>query len=437
VADVVTITDQDLTVSVEESPSVDVVMVQTGPPGPRGLPDPTAIAVAEYQLSTGPAWGLKLSAHPGDPSLFDIGPGVAYFLDHYTDPTSTVRDTLDVPVGIAGITPLWGTGGRHPVYISLDKLRNVRQSASPPTLEDLTRYAYVGVVAVIPDTFTVAAVFNLHTYAGDLGARLNQFASCMGAFNVAGNVYGPSSLTTPTTRISRTAGRVFRLGSNSNTDARVSDINTTNLVDPEQFRSVRHVGAEWYYPPTLEQNIDAEYYDNLSDLTPVPAGQFQIKAIFYSISATFIQYGQTTYATMADAELHLQDKFAVNPILGDDFVLRCLLIVQQGYTSLSNTAQAKFVDMGKFGLSISSGGGSSSGEVNTASNINEVGTGVFYQKVGMDLQFVGVAAKADSLATVDWDDANKCLRIGVNIYTGTGDAPSGLPDGSLYFKREP
>ena len=391
---------------------------------------------SELLLSTSPEWGLRLQAHPGNSSMFDIGQGVANFCNKYTDPGSATRTRMEFLSGISGIVPQWGDGGRHPVYVSLSSSGDVVQSTSPPTLYDYTRYAYLGIVVVIPDTQAIAAIYPYASYGVDLLARFEQLCICLKAFNVSGNVYGPSASEVQTLKLSRTAGKMFRLGGNSAVDIHVPDVTVTNVVDPESFLRVSHQGGVWHYESSVTGNVDPERYDNLSDLVSMTAGYFQIKAVFFSPTTVFIQYGQAQYSTMAEAFAHLNDSFAIHPIISGDFVLRCLLIVQQGCTDLNDASKASFRDSGRPGVAGSGGGGTGGGEANTASNINERGTGIFIGKVGVDLQFSGVDS-SDPLLTVGFDTPTKTILLGTNIYTGTGDPPAGLPNGSLYFKITP
>ena len=395
-----------------------------------------AQASADFEYSTAPSWGLKLRAHPGNSALFDITEGAAEVIDHhYTVPGTVSRTSLPFPSGIMGITPMWGSGGRHPVYVSIDRTGAVVQSTTAPTLSDYSRYAYLGIVVVIPDTHTVSTIFNLQSYGGDVGLRLSQYLQSIGSFNIDGNVYAPAVATT--TKIRRSAGKIFRPGCNSDVDPRVIDVSTTNATDPyESFHDVGHQGGNWSYPPSTSSDIDGNQYDNLTDLAPMSSGYFQIKAIFtFGTNSTFIQYGQTQFATMAEAEAHVEDDFAIFPTLVGDFVLRCLLIVKQGYTDLHDLTQAKFIEVktGKTGSGGGGGGGGSGGEINTASNLNDRGVGVFIQKSGVDLQFAGVDSD-DRLLNVAFDSPTKTILLSTNIFTGTGDPPGNLPNGSIYFK---
>jgi hypothetical protein len=431
-------------VAVRAPQPVQSVVVSTGLRGITGEgEDSTARSAAaaaqlsaDFGYSTAPSWGLKLRVHPGDASLFDVTAGAYESIDHhYTAPGSVVRTSVAKPDGILSITPLWGSGGRHPVYVSLDRDGSVIQSTQAPSLSDYSRYAYLGIVVVVPDTHTVALVFNLQNYGGDVGLRLQQFLQSVGVFNIDGNVYSQANAST--TKIRRSAGHIFRPGCNSDIDPRIIDVSTTNATDPyESFHPVSHQGGLWYYPPANSSDIDGNNYDSGTDLLPMPSGYFQIQSIFtFGTASTFIQYGQVLYTTMAEAEAHVGDDFLIFPTLIHDFVLRCLLIVKQGYTDLNDPTQAKFFEVktGKFGTGGGGSGGGSGGEVNTASNINSRGRGVFVQKSGVDLQFTGIDS-ADALLNVGFDSPTQTILLSTNISAGTGDPPSNVPNGSIYFK---
>src|ERR1035437_5437505 len=265
-------------VAVRAPQPVQSVVVSTGLRGITGEgEDSTARSAAaaaqlsaDFGYSTAPSWGLKLRVHPGDASLFDVTAGA---------------------------------------YVSLDRDGSVIQSTQAPSLSDYSRYAYLGIVVVVPDTHTVALVFNLQNYGGDVGLRLQQFLQSVGVFNIDGNVYSQANAST--TKIRRSAGHIFRPGCNSDIDPRIIDVSTTNATDPyESFHPVSHQGGLWYYPPANSSDIDGNNYDSGTDLLPMPSGYFQIQSIFtFGTASTFIQYGQVLYTTRAEAEAHVGDDF--------------------------------------------------------------------------------------------------------------------------------
>lgn len=350
--------------------------------------------------STGVVWGLTLRINV-NPGLFDVVPGGAVVVDCWTTPGTTVKTPLSFPAGIVGITPMFGVGGRHPVYISLDGAGNVLQSTSAPSSSDYTRNVFLGVIAVDPGTHTVAAVYQLQSTSYAATARFAQLVTAMGSFNMSGNVYGPSAAPPPNLNLSRTAGQVYRLGANYGVDPRSPDAPFTNSADPEHFFPISHLAGNWYYPPAPVTAVDPNFYDDLTNLAAMTAGWFQIKAIFYSPSIVFIQYGQAQYPTLADARLHVDDPFLIDPILTGDFVFRGFLIIQQGCADWTDSSKYLFITAGKWGLAGGGGSGGTGGEVNTASNIGVGGVGFYAQKLGVDLEFKNLRSVTSKLTVTD------------------------------------
>jgi hypothetical protein len=373
-----------------------------------------AQATADYQMTTAPEWGLLLSQN-SDPLKFDIGIGVANFIDRYTTPGTTTKTRLTRPAGILGITPAWGSGGRHPLYISLDVTGNVLQSTSAPSLADYTRYSYLGIVVVTPGSPNVInAIYPYASYGGDIVARFIQLCKCLGSFNVSGNVLSPS-VGTPTLRMQRSAGQIFRIGSNMANDLRVPDAPLTDHEPEVSFLRAYHSSGSWTYVPATD--LDPEYYDNLTGLTAMTSGYFQCKPVFYSPTTTVIQYGQAQYPTLVQAQAHVNDAIAEHPILvGGDFVFRGWWIVQQGCTDINNAAQAAFVE--RSGVA-GAAGASSGGEANTTTNEGLVGVGLALAKSGINLPFKNL--ESGSGITVEDDAPNKAVRIRYSGSTGFSD----------------
>jgi hypothetical protein len=436
-----------------------------GPPGPES---------DNYEHSTGVVWGLGLAVNGADPKKLDILPGAAVFIDNFTTPGTTVRSELSLPDGIVGITPDWGTGGRHPVYVTLDKTGTVYQSIAAPSLADLADYTYIGVFSCTPSTTTIEAVYQYQFGAVNSITRFEQFSVCLGSFNIYGNVYGPA-VATPTLGLRRSAGQIFRVGSNMGTLPKVPDIVNTPATatgQSEVFMSTRHVSGAWAYVPATA--VDPENYDNLTDLVPMTPNYWQIKTLFYSPSIVFFQYGQKQYITQSEAENDIFGTIEIYSILPRDFVFRGWLITQQGCTDLNDTAKAKFIPAGKFGLDSPGGstrtvavgsdkeisfndGGVQSGDPDLRWDKNEktlaIGNpdtlpnnplalggaidGWFQANINNTTE--GTEASSDWVATADnGTDSTNYIDVGVNssIYA-SGDYPAYAPNDAYLSAESP
>jgi hypothetical protein len=337
------------------------VLVDEGA-GTWGLLGPTSPIpdfADSFVESSGIIWGLTLRINPGNPGVFDLLPGAAVFVDNFTTPGSTVKTTLTFPSGISSITPVFGVGGRHPVYIAMGSTGNVIQSPSEFGFDDYVRHVVIGVIAVNPTTSTVVAVYQTTSVSYAATARLAQLCIAIGSFNVSGDVYAPSALSSPTMKLQRSAGQIFRLGTNYGADNLSPDLPLTPPADPEKFFPMYHVAGNWFYPPAPVTDVDPNYYDNLTNLVAMTPGQFQIKTIFYSVGIVYQQYGQAEYPTLAAAQAAINQSFLISPVITSSFVFRAFLIVQQGCTDLNDPTAALFIPAGKWGLAVGSGIGPS------------------------------------------------------------------------------
>jgi hypothetical protein len=122
---------------------------------------------------------------------------------------------------------------------------------------------------------------------------------------------------------------------------------------------------------------------------------------------------------MAEARSALRDPVMINPYNSYD-TFRCWLIVKQGTTDLTDTSKAIFISAGKLGM-VDAGSGSiggSGGEVNTASNIGTSGTGLYKQKIGVDLQFKNIQANSSKISITE-DLPNYLVNIDVGTLTNS------------------
>jgi hypothetical protein len=359
-------------------------------------------------MSTGLVDGGVLSIDV-DATKFDIAPGTAKMVDNHSVPGVTTVTPMVWTSPIVVVADM-GTGGRHPVYISMDSAYNVYQSVTPYDVSTYPDRVYLGIIAVNPATGFVVAVYEYPGTAYEPSIRMRQFFDALGAFNVSGNVYSAHG---GDLKISKSEGKMFRPGQNYGVDRKVPDIGTNAYTATDTFFQPYHNAGVWYYYPVPSTNIDPENYDNLTNLTPVPTGKWTIRPIFFSASVRFIQYGQVVYDSKQEAINHIGTAFQIDPILySADFVVRCYLIVQQGCTDLSDPNTAEFVEAGKFGQGSVSG---QVGEVNTASNIGIGGVGVYDDKVGVDLQFKNIKAATSGYVDVVDNMTDNTIDLDLNL----------------------
>jgi hypothetical protein len=374
-----------------------------------------------YISSTGILNGLELSISIDD-TKFNIGAGEASFVDVSTSPYTIKYKSYSAQLGIS---PMLGSStlGRRPVYISLDMNGNVRQSLSSLNISEYSDYCYLGIIGYNFTTGKVVSAYDLPNKVSSVATRLHQLELSLGSFNINGNEYSPSTITAPSLKIQRSAGIIFRPGSNYKKNSKVPDQTLTDAKDYELFFRVKHTSGVWGYEAIPQSDIDPNHYDNLTDLVDITGtGKYTIKTIFFtpppdypvgSPCTVFIQYGQVVYDTKQDALDHITDSFQIFPTLLGDIIFRGWLIIKEGIADFTDSSKFKFIPAGKWGLSSAiGGGGSGGGEVNTASNVGASGVGLYKQKLGVDLQFENIAAGSNKVTVID-NPTDKIVKIDI------------------------
>jgi hypothetical protein len=133
----------------------------------------------------------------------------------------------------------------------------------------------------------------------------------------------------------------------------------TNELNPNSITVPAYSPASFYYTTqtggsfTVTANtIDTTNYDVNGIITNIPgAGNYVTQRIYMSQSGIIrVQYGQNYYSTLAKAIAAIpSETFVENSDNGTDCILIGLLTVKDGTTNLSNTDDAVFTLVSKFG----------------------------------------------------------------------------------------
>lgn len=370
---------------------------------------PEEIKRLKNTMSTGLYNGGLLTINT-DPAKFNISAGFGVVVDNYTDPENPVLTTVTWGNMNALETPYLATHDTSYVYI--DKNGAIGFHTDVPSNEDRRDYIELGWLDHTSRTeigFAMVEPF----YNSDIQAQFNDFIEAFGSFNIDGNVYGAYSGLT----IQRTAGKTFDGNANYYVSKKDPHVVTTELEAPASITYYYRDGTlnGWVNDSASTIYVDPNYYDdNSGSLVSVPSGKWTIQPIaFYAnMLANDIQYGQQVYDTVEEALSALETPVAMNPYNSYD-TFRCWLVVKQGATDLTDSSQARFITAGKFGMFGGSTGTGGSGEINTASNVGTSGSGLYYQKSGVDLEFKNIDAGNNLISIAD-NSTNKALEISVN-----------------------
>lgn len=295
------------------------------------------------QLSSGLIGGGILSIV--DNTHFSISAGLGIIVNNYTTPstpsktmvtwnTLTVTDThLSVPF----------------TSVAIDVNGNPYIIAGDFTADQRRDYILIGWVDHSGGSISI--VGTQPTYNADIQVQLNDFMLNFGDFNISGNVY--SNYTG--LQIERSSGFVFSSNNNYANDIKNPHVITTSEEQGCQLQYYYRLPSDssgWNNNLSSTTIVDPNHWDNNSGtLAVVPSGYWTIQLLtFYAASDNNdIQYGQTTYATLLEAEAAISNIITLNPFNSYD-ILRGWLLIQQGCTDLGNTLAAKFYNCGTITL---------------------------------------------------------------------------------------
>ena len=357
--------------------------------------------------STGILYGGLLSVHA--PDSFDISAGSGVVVDNTTDPRSPTETLVQWALqdGVA-VTYI---AAADTSWIGINSAGAIVQQTTMFTEVQLRSIIYLGYVGHSSRS-TVSFVVNEQRFVANIGAAMFSLAEAIGGINVSGNVYSANGANL---KLNRSAGETWKPGINYK----------NSYVTPDRILTVSSAAASWTYiwrdtnttgnwGYILTTNtIDASRYDINSEigaLADVTAGKFTIQYLYFypETLANYVQYGQALYDSLALAIAAIDTPYEES-ILVSDALFRGWLIVAQGATDLSSAASASFISAGKFGNIAPAGGGSATGEVNTASNLG-AGHGWYKNKAGVDLQFLSALEGSNKLSMTS-DDTNVTIDV--------------------------
>lgn len=226
------------------------------------------------------------------------------------------------------------------------------QQVTPYTNTQSRDYIIIG-AAVHTNLTTVNAVNQLQQVANSPLNQLGDLQRSLGFFNVSGNIYSPNGANL---NLNKSAGVIHKEGSNWDIDTKNPNARDLTSGTAITFRYRLQGGTEFANTAVIDPNN----YDDGVNLTPQPVAinKFTIQRIaVFSSNLTRIQYGQTVYNSMADAQAAIQtESFVTEANIAQNGLLRGFLIVRQGTTSLNSSSDAFFLEAPKFGGASGVGG---------------------------------------------------------------------------------
>lgn len=299
--------------------------------------------------SSGILSGCVLSVGPAGNQI-TIGSGTLGFTDYTVNPLQPTRVPMVFPGAVVTIT---GIATTPQTFIGIDSTGAVIQQ---PTRFTNTQRRSIAPIGIAIHT-NLVSVNVTNEEGGLIRAGISQVHDLMeaiGPLNLEGNQYSANGANR---RIDKSAGRWFKFGVKALTQP--LDPNTITLASGVAitFRQRTQTGEI----PVDVQDLDTTNYDVGGVVTDMsPANRFQVKRVYqFQSNLTRILYGQTLYSTLDEARAAIASQpFVTEANAAINGMLRGYIIVKDGCTNLSNTAECQFIDVAKFGSPATSGSGS-------------------------------------------------------------------------------
>lgn len=376
-------------------------------PTGSGLMSDEDVTQLRNNLVTGLRLGGVLSIN-ADPTKFDLAEGVGLVVDNFTNPDNPVVTKVTWGT-FTGVTPVGIGAGMGATYVGIDSSGLVFQKTTELTQEEKRDVIFIGVVihpvglGIIVETITGPRL----TFSRDSDTM--DFFDAFGPFNIDGNAISSNGANL---LVDRSSGLMWMTGANYVNSKKRPSIVSLPLASAASIQyGYRDGSGDWTWPFPPASAVDPGHWDNDSGiLQVVPADKWTLQYQFiYPTSGTLIfLYGQSIYDSKEDATAAVRNGFVMSPTLSQT-IFRGWLAVKGDATDLSDSAQASFVEAGKFGLATVITGGAI-GEANTASNVGTAGTGLFKQKAGVDLEFHKLSSGSAPIG-VAYDPGTDSVRL--------------------------
>jgi len=291
--------------------------------------------------------GGILSVNGGDPATFDISSGIGYIVDFWTDPLNPV--VSEVTLGGTGLA-VTNLATQSATYILVDDTSTVIQQGISPTAEERRRYLYLGQLGHSNNT-TIGTAVPTPSYAYSIRHDYEDLTEAIGTIN-NGVFVIPNGTNL---NINRSDGYLFFRDSNVDNNARDPNNVAITSQAPLTFRLRTQTGNG-----STSTILDVGNYDSAGIVTAIAGTQYQNFRVYQIPSGnTVIQYGQNLYPNIDDAVDALgTESFSVLSSLVESAALIGVITASSTAVDLSNTSQARFFSVSKFGELTSSAGGS-------------------------------------------------------------------------------
>lgn len=299
-------------------------------------------------LSTGVLRGGEMNPNLFNTKAVDIGSTLGFIVDVVTDPFNPVVTRvqaspqtveLDAPGQLRTVT--WWT---------MNSSGAVSQQATKPTNEEMRTKIVLGVTAYDIGSGVIFVCQTLPTILAQSAAQSASFMDAVGPFRMSGLVVTPNGANLS---LNSSAGRMYSRAFNYfNGPVLTNDPHVVTLAAQTPFSLRRILRAPDPTPttPPLVLTVDPANYDLNGVLTPVGGGTntSTIQRVWNTPtndgqSSNLVQYGQTTYTSLAAAQAAIGAGSFVQSPATTESVLVAYLCLTRTATDLSNPAHAVIV----------------------------------------------------------------------------------------------
>ena len=284
-----------------------------------------------------------------DPTKFNItdGIGIITNFDNPEIPTSTI---VSFPAFTDIVSPYLNTS--NITYVAITLSGGVPVVLMQDTaFDNVQRRNVIALGAVIHSNLSTINLVNNISAPTNAGTnQLHDLYEFIGALNLTGNKYTANGTNLS---LDKTAGTIGKLGVNFANNWRDPNRLSIGLQTLLSFRYRTQNGTEGIDVTVLNPAV----YDLANVLTAVPSNKFSIQTVtLFQTGQTRIQYGQSVYNTLAEAEAAILTRsYVVENNIAMNGIARAYIILKNTATSLQNASDTKIVEAQKFGGIVSGG----------------------------------------------------------------------------------
>jgi hypothetical protein len=300
------------------------------------------------RIGTSIHWGGEMDTITGNKASFNIKAGSAHIADNYTDPENAKVKTIEWS-NFNDVTAT-GIGIRNISYIYIDSLGNAIQSGDLITNEQKRDFVSIGTIVHPIGTGTVTQSVNVVNWNADIFLSFSDYLDAVGnRFNIEGNEFSSNGVNL---NIDRSSGKMYGLGLNYGVNKQNPNVVESLDQSAYTFFLAYRGGVGLPAIASLSDTIPVNMYDPNGDgvLVPIPVGYCTTHRIFYDpiTNITVVQYGQFAYDSQKKAVDSYRNENYDRISEIDRVPLRCVLVVCESITDLSDRDEATFINVNQF-----------------------------------------------------------------------------------------